>query len=114
MQKFVSLTNHIWDGSWILANGDVWSSLPPDLQQIVTRNLDASALDERQDIARLNASLQQTMAGRGLAVNTIDPAPFRDKLRSAGFYADWKKQYGDAAWAVLEKYCRHARVGTHR
>ncbi len=104
VQKFVSLTNHIWDGSWILANGDVWSSLPPDLQQIVTRNLDASALDERQDIARLNASLQQTMAGRGLAVNTIDPAPFRDKLRSAGFYADWKKQYGDAAWAVLEKY----------
>ena len=30
-------------------------------------------------------------------------APFRDKLRSAGFYAEWKGKYGDQAWALLEK-----------
>jgi TRAP-type transport system periplasmic protein len=104
VQKFISLTNHIWDGSWILANGDTWASLPPNLQEIVSRNLDASGLDERQDIARLNTSLRDTLASHGLAVNTVDPAPFRDRLRSAGFYADWRKQYGDAAWAVMEKY----------
>ena len=33
-----------------------------------------------------------------------DPAPFRDKLRQAGFYADWKKQYGEAAFSTLEHY----------
>ncbi len=104
VQKYVSLTNHIWDGSWILCNGDTWGSLPPDLQEIVTRNLDQSGADERADVARLNASLADTMAKRGLLVNTPDPAPFRDKLRNAGFYADWKKQYGDAAFAVLEQY----------
>ncbi|MEJ1975147.1 MAG: hypothetical protein WDN49_02875 [Acetobacteraceae bacterium] len=104
VQKYVSLTNHIWDGSWVLANGDVWQSLPSDLQAIVERNLNASALEERQDIAKMNASLEATLKTRGLAVNATDPAPFRETLRKAGFYADWRKQYGEAGWAVLEKY----------
>ena len=104
VQKFVSMTNHIWDGSWVLMNGDVWGSIPPDLQAIVTRNIDAAGLDERADVARLNASLRETLAKDGLAVNTIDPEPFRQQLRSAGFYDDWKKQYDPAAWAALERY----------
>ena len=29
--------------------------------------------------------------------------PFREKLKSAGFYAEWKGKYGDQAWALLEK-----------
>jgi hypothetical protein len=28
----------------------------------------------------------------------------RDKLRKAGFYAEWKAKYGDEAWAILEKF----------
>ncbi len=35
--------------------------------------------------------------------NQPDPAPFRDKLRSAGFYTEWKNKYGEEAWALLEK-----------
>jgi TRAP-type transport system periplasmic protein len=30
-------------------------------------------------------------------------APFREKLRAAGFYAEWKGKYGDQAWELLEK-----------
>ena len=29
-------------------------------------------------------------------------APFRDKLKQAGFYSEWKGKYGDEAWALLE------------
>ncbi len=104
VQKYVSMTNHIWDGNWVLANGDSWASLPPDLQGIVERNFDASAQDQRADIAKLNASLSDTMAKRGLAVNTPDPAPFKQKLQQAGFYTSWREQFGGPAWALLEKY----------
>jgi hypothetical protein len=31
--------------------------------------------------------------------------PFRERLRSAGFYAEWKSKYGDEAWALLERAC---------
>ena len=35
--------------------------------------------------------------------NQPNVTPFRDKLRSAGFYAEWKGKYGDQAWELLEK-----------
>ena len=40
----------------------------------------------------------------------LDPAPFRDKLRSAGFYTEWKGKYGEEAWAILEKVGRQTGV----
>ena len=58
---------------------------------------------ERADVAKLNASMQQELAGKGLIFNQPMTAPFRDKLRSAGFYAEWKAKYGDQAWELLEK-----------
>ena len=104
VQKYVSLTCHMWDGAWPLVNGDTWSSLPAELQAVLAREFDASALDERADVARVNAAITASLAGRGLVVNTPDAAPFRARLSEAGFYADWKAQHGAAAWAVLEKY----------
>jgi len=38
VQKYLSLTNHLWDGSWLLANGAAWKALPPELQTIVAKN----------------------------------------------------------------------------
>ena len=48
-------------------------------------------------------ALQQELAGKGLTFNQPNVAPFREKLRSAGFYAEWKGKYGDEAWDLLEK-----------
>jgi TRAP-type transport system periplasmic protein len=55
-------------------------------------------------VTKLNASLREELAGKGMVFNQPDPAPFRDKLRKAGFYAEWKGKYGDEAWANLEKF----------
>ena len=38
-----------------------------------------------------------------LVINETKADPFREALRKAGFYAEWKKKYGDEAWAILEK-----------
>jgi tripartite ATP-independent transporter DctP family solute receptor len=103
VQKFVSVTNHMWDGFWTLANGRVWASLPKDLADIVERNLNEAAKLERADVAALNASLQGALAQKGMAFNSTDPQVFRAALRSAGFYAEWKDKYGAEAWAVLER-----------
>jgi tripartite ATP-independent transporter DctP family solute receptor len=103
VQKFCSLTNHMWDGFWFLANRRAWQALPDDLRTIVAKHINAAGMNEREDVAKLNASLQQELAGKGLVFNQPDPAPFRDKLRKAGFYAEWKGKYGDEAWAILER-----------
>ena len=103
VQKYCSLTNHMWDGFWFLANRAAWERLPDDVRTIVAKNVNAAGLKERDDVAKLNANLQQDLATKGLVFNKPDPAPFRDKLRSAGFYTEWKGKYGDEAWALLEK-----------
>jgi tripartite ATP-independent transporter DctP family solute receptor len=103
VQKFCSMTNHMWDGFWFLANRRAWERLPEDLRAIVARNLNAAAVAERDDVAKLNATLKQQLASNGMTINEPDTAPFREALRKAGFYAEWKKKYGDEAWAILEK-----------
>jgi hypothetical protein len=39
-----------------------------------------------------------------MVFNDVDPAPFREKLKTAGFYSQWKASFGDEAWGLLEKY----------
>lgn len=102
VQKYCSLTNHMWDGFWLLANRRAWNRLPPDVQEIAARELNQSALDERQDVAALNASLRGALTAKGLAFNEVDTAPFRATLQKAGFYAEWKRRFGDEAWGLLE------------
>jgi tripartite ATP-independent transporter DctP family solute receptor len=103
VQKYCSLTNHMWDGFWFLANRRAWEKLPDDIKTIVARNINAAGVKEREDVAKLNAGLQQDLAGKGLVFNQPSVTPFRDKLRSAGFYAEWKGKYGEQAWELLEK-----------
>ncbi len=103
VQKFCSLTNHMWDGFWFLANRRAWEKIPADVRAIVAQNINAAAVKEREDTAKLNATVREELAGKGLAFNQPDVTPFRNKLRSAGFYAEWKGKYGEQPWALLEK-----------
>ena len=103
VQKYCSLTNHMWDGFWFLANRRAWEKVPEDVRAIVAKNINAAALKERSDTEKLNGDLRGELAGKGLVFNQPDVAPFREKLRSAGFYSEWKGKYGDQAWALLEK-----------
>jgi tripartite ATP-independent transporter DctP family solute receptor len=103
VQKYCSLTSHMWDGFWFLANRRAWEKLPEDVRAIVAKNINAAALNERGDTAKLNATVREELAGKGLVFNQPEIAPFREKLRSAGFYSEWKGRYGDEAWALLEK-----------
>ena len=104
VQKYCAMTNHMWDGFWFLANKQSFARLPPELQVIVRNAVNDAAVKERADVFALNNSLKADLQSKGLQFNDIDQDPFRDKLRAAGFYADWHKKFGDEAWALLEKY----------
>jgi tripartite ATP-independent transporter DctP family solute receptor len=104
VQKYLSQTNHMWDGFWFLANGKAWQGLPADARDVIAKNLNQSARDQREDVKKANDTLQADLTSKGLEFIKVDPAPFRTKLQSAGFYKEWRGKYGDEAWAVLEKF----------
>ncbi len=102
VQKYLSVTNHMWDGFWMLSNKKAMEALPEADRAIVEREFNRSAIDQRQDIASLNTSLKATLAAKGLAFSDVDPAAFRAALKSAGFYNEWRTKFGAEAWATLE------------
>jgi tripartite ATP-independent transporter DctP family solute receptor len=104
VQKYLAKTNHMWDGFWFLANGKVWNGLPKEIQTVIAKNLNEGAVKQREDIFKLNTTLEQELASKGMVFNSVDNPKFRDKLASAGFYKEWQEKYGADAWALLEKY----------
>jgi tripartite ATP-independent transporter DctP family solute receptor len=104
VQKYLARTNHMWDGYWLIANGKVWASIPDNLKAIITKNVNASGMAQRDDIAKLNNSVEAALTSKGMIFNSVDTSAFRAKLQSAGFFREWKGKYGDDAWAILEKY----------
>ena len=44
VQKYCSMTNHMWDGFWFLANKDAWEAMPEDVREIVATNLNEACV----------------------------------------------------------------------
>ena len=104
VQKYISITNHMWDGQFTLLNCRAWKSLPADLQEVLARNFNAAALREREDLVKLNQSVEGELTKLGLLFNRTDPAAFRVAVSKSGYYKQWREKFGNEAWALLEKY----------
>jgi len=104
VQKYCSMTRHMWDGQWILANGKRWAALPPDVQALITKHVEAAVMSQRDDIRRLENNTEVLLKSKGMVFNYPDPKSFRDALSKAGFYKEWRGKFGEEAMAKLEKY----------
>lgn len=102
VQKYLSKTNHMWDGFWFLANGKNWNGLPADVRATIEKHINACAIQQREDIAKLNATVEKSLAEKGMQISGVKTEDFRKKLQSAGFYKEWKGKFGDEAWTTLE------------
>jgi TRAP-type C4-dicarboxylate transport system substrate-binding protein len=102
VQKYCSMTGHVWDGYWLLGNRRAWQTLPEDLRSIATQEFDKSAMDQRADVAKLSESLREDLTAKGLQFNDVDRNSFRDALRKTSFYKDWRAKFGEQAWSLLE------------
>ncbi|AHG62915.1 TRAP transporter substrate-binding protein [Advenella mimigardefordensis] len=102
VQKYCSQTNHIWDGFWFIANGAAWDRLPDDLKAIVADGINGAGMRQREDIRKLNESVQSDLQAKGLVFNAPSADSFRAALREAGFYKEWQGRFGNEAWSALE------------
>jgi tripartite ATP-independent transporter DctP family solute receptor len=103
VQKYCCLSNHVWDAYWILGNRKAFERLPKDIQDIVLREFDKAATDERADIAALSKSLRGDLQAKGLQFVEADKKVFKAALGKTSFYKDWRAKFGDEAWKLLEE-----------
>jgi TRAP-type transport system periplasmic protein len=104
VQKYCSMTNHMWVGYWMILNGPFWKGLSANHQKVVSEAFNTAADAQRSANAALDSSLESKLKSQGLIFNTVDTAPFKEQLVKAGYYAEWKGKFGDKLWSALEKY----------
>ncbi len=102
VQKYCALTNHAWDGFWLLASRRVWGGIPGEMQAVMQKHFNAAAVQQRSDSAVASADMQKVLEGKGLVFNTTDAASFRQALANTNFYGEWKAKLEADAWNLLE------------
>lgn len=99
--KFLSTTNHMWDGFWFLANRRSFESMPASTRDIIRRVVNDAAQRQRADVEKLNNELRASLE-KSVQFVEVSPAAFRERLRASGFYSEWQQKMGDA-WTLLEQ-----------
>ena len=104
VQKYCSLTNHVWSGFHVSFNVAAWKRLPPDLQEIVHRNFTEAATGAAPGLRDDDEDRTAEPDGQGPDVQCARPQAVPRCTVEDRFYPDMKKTAGDKAWALLEKY----------
>ena len=100
--KYLSNTNHMWDGFWFLANRNSFEAMPASTRDVIRQVVNENALKQRADVEKLNGELKKDIMAKGVQFVDVNPDAFRQKLSESGFYQEWKGRMGEQAWALLE------------
>ena len=104
VQKYCSLTNHMWVGYWLICNEVFWNNLPEADRKIVETAFNDEAPKQRAANNKLNNSLQSKLTQQGMTFNTVTTADFQEALVKSGFYSEWQQKFDPALWSALEQY----------
>lgn len=101
VQSHLSVTNHRFASFWLCANTEAWNRLPDDIRTTVADLAAKQVRLYRNDMLAANAAACERLKGR-LAFNVADTRSFVERLKDNGFYPRWRKEFGEAAWSLLE------------
>lgn len=104
VQKYISMTSHVWTGLHCSFNLAAWQKLPAGIQDTIGHNMTEAATLQRADWIRVTGGVAKSLQDHGMTFNTPEIEPFRHVARENGFYTEVKKRMGDDVWALLEKY----------
>jgi tripartite ATP-independent transporter DctP family solute receptor len=77
VQKYISITNHVYTPVTLVMNGRAWDALTPELQEKVKDAAKKAGEATRVLSDESDAQLVGEFEAAGVAVNQIDPAPFQ-------------------------------------
>jgi TRAP-type C4-dicarboxylate transport system substrate-binding protein len=104
VQNHCALTNHIWDGYWLLFNRKVWEGTPANIRDVIAESFGQAAVDQRGDIQRSDADNRAFLEKNGMTFNPVDFDSFRSVLRGTQYYAVWKARVPVETWNQLQAF----------
>jgi len=76
VQKYISLTRHVYTPITFVMNGKKWATLSPEFQKEAVIAAMAAAAETRRQSEASDASLVAVFEGEGVKVNDVDTASF--------------------------------------
>lgn len=96
VQKYLSLTGHMYDAAPLVCNADWFNSLPEEYQTILVEEAEnARAVDlEENDESKYLALLEEA----GMEVNEVNAEAFQEQMQ--GVWEDYAAQYEDGQYWI--------------
>ncbi len=101
VQKYLSLSGHIWGSVLLMINKGIWEKLPADLQQVLARDAVKYRDVERKMIQDSDAKLVNQLKGK-MQINEVDKAAFRKAVQP--IYDSYRSVFGEDLMKLVEKY----------
>lgn len=92
VQKYLSLSNHIYSTSVFVFSDKCWNSLTPEQQEIVYNCAEEAKMVTRDLTEAMDAEYLQTCKDNGMEVNEIDTDAFREASQPVWDY--YESKYG--------------------
>ncbi len=102
VQKYLSLTGHVWGAACLVFARSTWARIGADDQKAITAAAARWRDRQRGMITDSDADFVTRLKEKGMQVNTVDPAPFIARVQPV-----WKAQeavYGPALMQLLARY----------
>lgn len=104
VQKYISLTNHVYTPITLAMNGQTWNALDDDLKQKVLAAAQAAAEKTRELSDKSDAELAAEFESAGVAINTPDIAAFQ--AAAEPIHAEIGKMVGEDFMAKAKSLIR--------
>lgn len=93
VQKYLSLSGHIWNADVLVVNPARWDSFDEDQKKVVLEQAIKYRDIERKQIQDQDDQLVETLKKSGMVVSEVDKEAFRNAV--GGVRGIYEKEYGD-------------------
>lgn len=101
VQKYLSISGHIWNAAPIVVSKTWWDGLDPEIQDAIQTAFDEAKVRERKLIAESDTGLLDDLAAAGMEINEVDLAAFQQATDPV--WDTWEDRIGSELMSVARQ-----------
>ncbi len=102
VQKYLSLTGHVWSPASLVISKAAWNRISPDDQKVIKAAADHWRDEQRRMISESDKDYLAQLQAKGMQINEVDKAPFAAAV--APVWATYEVTFGPELMALVRKY----------
>ena len=102
VQKYLSVTGHIWGSALLCVNSSAWNRISKEDQETVMKFADKWRDEQRRQTREQEDKFLAMLKEKGMEVNTVDKPAFQQAVQTV--WADYESVFGKELLDLVRKY----------